>query len=218
MTGRKEEEDVVWMKGQREALVTYTNGWQTPCVKERDWLLYLLAKCDWQNVFEEFTGDDTVLSNLFVCVAQTDYDLLEAFVKTGIDLSMKNHDDWTALFHATLCGSEKSIHLLLDHGADMEGWASGWTPMSIAASRGCDGTVKIFLEYGANCETLSEWGWTPLIYASYCGHKSTVELLLDHGADKDFVARTGKTAANVAYTVEIKELINNHACTLYVLK
>ena len=54
--------------------------------------------------------------------------------------------------------------------------------------------------------------------ASQYGHKEIVQLLLDFNADIDLKDNKGKTAFDLAETEEIREMIQNHVNTSYVLK
>jgi len=56
------------------------------------------------------------------------------------------------------------------------------------------------------------------MFASSCGYKEIVQLLLDHNADINLKTYNGKTALDLAQTKEIKEMIENHVNTSYVLK
>ena len=54
--------------------------------------------------------------------------------------------------------------------------------------------------------------------ASQYGHKEIVQLLLNRGANIDLKNEDGQTALDYAKTDEIKEMIQNHINTSYILK
>ena len=76
----------------------------------------------------------------------------------------------------------------------------------------------MLLEKNANPDLQRNNGWTALMYASYHCHKETVQLLLNHGADVNLKNEEGQTALDLADDEEIKEMIQNHVNTSYVLK
>ena len=78
--------------------------------------------------------------------------------------------------------------------------------------------MQAFLDHGMNIDVKNRNGWTPLMNASYYRHKDIVQLLLDHNADIDLKNNEGETAPDWAKTDEIKEMIQNHVNTSYVLK
>ena len=74
---------------------------------------------------------------------------------------------------------------------------SDYTPLSLAASGGYIGIVKILLAHGAeiNSRTGSKLGISPLMLASMNGHTATVKLLLDMGADINAQIETNRNTA-----------------------
>jgi len=78
--------------------------------------------------------------------------------------------------------------------------------------------LQAFLNQGINIDVKDRNGWTALISASQHGHKQIVQLLLNHNADTDLKNNHGDAALDVTDDEDIKEMIQNHVNTSYVLK
>ena len=68
------------------------------------------------------------------------------------------------------------------------------TPLSWAAGRGHDGTVKILLDCGADTNARDKVQRTPLLWAAHNGHSRILEGLLDAGARIDAMDKYGQNA------------------------
>lgn len=92
----------------------------------------------------------------------------------------------------------QAVEVLIAGNANFEHRnVSDYTPLSLAASGGYIGIVKILLAHGAeiNSRTGSKLGISPLMLASMNGHTSTVKLLLDMGADINAQIETNRNTA-----------------------
>ncbi|KAE8403136.1 ankyrin [Aspergillus pseudonomiae] len=76
---------------------------------------------------------------------------------------------------------------LIAGGSDLEARVepSGYTPLTLAASRGCVDIMEQLLEAGANTEARDSNNWTALFQAVFMGNPRMVKLLLDHKAKPD---------------------------------
>jgi len=91
------------------------------------------------------------------------------------------------------------------------------TALIRASTTGHKGSVQLLLDHNANTDLQNYYGFTALMCASRYDHKEVVQLLLDHNVDTDLKTINGNTALDLA-TEEIKEMIQNHVNTSYVLK
>ena len=94
----------------------------------------------------------------------------------------------------------------------------GWTALIAASSHGLEESVRLLLNHNANVDIQGDYGWTALMRASYFSRKEIVQLLLDHNAGITLKDKNGKTALDLARNKEIKEMIQNHVNTSYILK
>ncbi|MGC2161570.1 MAG: ankyrin repeat domain-containing protein [Silvibacterium sp.] len=77
-----------------------------------------------------------------------------------------------------LSGSEETILLLIEAGADVNATqAGGFTPLHQAAAAGKSGLVKLLLEHGARVDARCDQGKLPGDYARERGHAAAVVLL-----------------------------------------
>jgi ankyrin repeat protein len=115
------------------------------------------------------------------------------------------------LFSSTQVNVNDTIRLLLDAGADVN-IASEWgtTPLMYAESSPAPGRaerVRWLLEAGADPDAQDMGGNTALHFAAKWGYKDVMELLIAHGAALDTENIEGKTALDMAYKDEIREML-----------
>jgi len=90
-----------------------------------------------------------------------------------------------------------AVKRLLADGAPPDspaGCAEVWTPISMAAVRGCTGVVVALIRGGASLAPSPDDGFTPLMAAARGGDVASVRALLGAGADPDLVNWDGRTA------------------------
>ena len=132
--------------------------------------------------------------------------------------------DGDRLSDAFVCAGNKNhtdiLQAFLDHGMNINIKDEyGDTALMCASRFGSEKSVTFLLNQNANPNIQdSDDGNNALIYASYNGYKGIVQLLLNHNVDIDLKTNFGQTALDYAKTEEIKEMIQNHVNTSYVLK
>jgi hypothetical protein len=105
----------------------------------------------------------------------------------------------TPLATAIFWGDTKSIKLLLDAGANVNGTMStGDMPLFVAARRGQTDVVTMLLDAGADLTAADKQGGTPLMHSLDGGRSDVVKLLLDKGADPLARRTDGQTAVTIA--------------------
>jgi ankyrin repeat protein len=109
-------------------------------------------------------------------------------------------DQVLPLMEAVRSGSEDTVKLIIDAGADLDRpERSGKTPLIEAVLGGHDELVRLLLERGAKADRRNaKDGTTALMWAANTGRKSYVELLLKHGANPALKANDGWTADRAA--------------------
>ena len=93
-----------------------------------------------------------------------------------------------------------SVSRLIEEGADMEFIMSGKSAFHLAAEKGDDEMLEMFLQKNPciDVNMKGEDNKTPMMYASQWGHRDTLKLLKKHGAMLDVQDRNGWTALTFA--------------------
>ncbi|XP_063026361.1 ankyrin repeat and SOCS box protein 12 [Melospiza melodia melodia] len=105
----------------------------------------------------------------------------------------------TPLRLAAARGSERSLRLLLQHGALVDSLdVKAQTPLFVAVSNGHGECVRLLLEAGASPAGSAYNNCSPLLLAARDGRAGIVRLLLEHGAEPNARARLPEWAANTA--------------------
>ncbi|GFF61464.1 hypothetical protein IFM62136_05023 [Aspergillus lentulus] len=159
------------------------------------------------------TIDLTVADNgslLTLAAKQGKADLVEEILGQAIYLDSRNEMEWSAIYDNALLeasaeGHERTVQLLLDHGADVD--AQGGSALLAASKEGHCRTVQLLLGYGADINTQSG---SALLEASKEGHYRTVQLLLDHGADVNSQSESALLAASKEGHYRIVQLLLDH--------
>jgi uncharacterized protein len=121
-------------------------------------------------------------------------------------------DGFTPLHIAAFAHNDAAARALLAAGADPNVLATASfatvTPLGTAATFGAVEVALTLLEHGADTEATADHGFTPLQSAAANGSRELVELLLAHGARTDARNERGDSAADLAKTDDLKELLS----------
>lgn len=130
-------------------------------------------------------------------------------------LKMQDEYDNTLIYYAIEENRPDIVKLLIDKGAAVNVQnQKRMSPLYTSALTGNKEIAKLLIEAGANINTKNEGsatntGSTALHAAAQKGNKDIVRLLLENEADRDLKDESRLTAADLAKTQEIKDLINN---------
>ena len=161
---------------------------QNSCDEKRQSLLHFLQNNDCRPKISKCSNNDN-LSKAFICAGQLNHhDILQTLLDFGMNIDIKDNFGNTALIYASQYGHEESVRLLL------------------------------YRNVNVNVNIQNKSGYSALMYASGNRYKNVVQLLLDHNADIDLKCENNKTASDWTNDEEIKEMIQNHVTTSYVLK
>jgi len=131
-----------------------------------------------------------------------------------------NSDDlFKAFIRAAASNHSDVLRAFLDLGINPNVTdRQGTTALMWASRDGHEESTRLLLDYNTNVDIQNDNGWTALMYSSCCGRNKIVELLLSH--DVDILPRdhNGESAFDLFCDEEIKEMIQNHVSTSYVLK
>lgn len=106
----------------------------------------------------------------------------------------------TPLVAASTCGSAEIVTLLLDNGADVNGFGGliFGHALQAASFHGYEQIVKLLIDRGASINDRRSGNDTALMSACEAGHISIVRFLLDKGADMNIIGGGYGTALQAA--------------------
>lgn len=126
-------------------------------------------------------------------------------------------DGSTATMCACIRGFKDIAFLLLDADKDFDAANSkGWTPLMLAADKGCFQIITRLIKMGADVDARStDAKWTALMSASANGFYDIAEVLIAGGADINAQQAGGWTslmiAAQAGHTSLVRLLLQHHA-------
>lgn len=129
---------------------------------------------------------------LFAAIKQHDTARVTALLASGADPNAPQ-TEWPALcpLNAAISelafgGSLDMVRVLIDHGADVNGWngPEDVPPLVLAVSDEQQKAVELLLTRGADPNVCSSEGDSPLRLCARMGHLSMAGLLLDAGANR----------------------------------
>jgi len=124
--------------------------------------------------------------------------VVELFLKNGVDVNYFGTDGKTALFMASKSGCIEVIKVLLNHGVNVNYVPpKGITALIAASANGHAEIVKLLLDNGADVNKISE-DISALYSASHGGHTDVVKMLIDAGADVNYADNKGYTSLTQA--------------------
>jgi ankyrin repeat protein len=110
--------------------------------------------------------------------------VIQVLLEHGVDLTVKDTDEFTTLHIASVGGHVEMVRILLEHGLDATMQTKeGLTSLHMASIAGHVDVARLLLEHGADATAQDKDGWTPLHYASVQGNAEFARLLLDRGAN-----------------------------------
>ncbi len=146
---------------------------------------------------------------LISAVRKHNIELVSDLISKGTDFNEKEMTfKRTGLHEASALGYNDIVSMLLDKGADVNGLASGWTPLMEAAIKGHYETIIILLQNGADVTSKEPIkGRMSHHIMAIKGHSKLIEPLVTNGADLNWVDRDFHTALELAILNKKVEMI-----------
>lgn len=124
--------------------------------------------------------------NFLKAIKEENLEEVKTIISTGIEIDLKDEDNWTPLMHA--CEKNKKteiVSLLLESGANInQKGIHGYSPLLIVCEYNLSPEIlKILIKNKPNINTQDNYGWTALIHASQYTNKEIVEILLTNNID-----------------------------------
>ncbi|XP_058679127.1 B-cell lymphoma 3 protein [Ammospiza caudacuta] len=131
----------------------------------------------------------------------------------AVDLQARDYEGLTPLHVAVASGSRESVLLLLQHGADVDAGdiKSGRSPLLHAVENDSLEMAELLLQHGASVNAQSYAGCTALHAAAGRGLLRLLRLLLRCGADCGLRNLHNDTAAGVAASAQVIDILRGKA-------
>jgi hypothetical protein len=125
------------------------------------------------------------VSPLIFAVRASEHEIARLLLEAGANAGQCDFATGApAIVLAALAGDAAMIQLLLDHGADIDGFGyTGMTALHVTAVQGCAEVARLLLAYGADPLKRDAAGATPAGWAWKCGHDEVLQLL-DQARDR----------------------------------
>ena len=95
-----------------------------------------------------------------------------------VDIGVRDDDGWTALMHAVRGGHDKTVEVLLEHGANVHSESNdGGTALHVAAEYGRTAIAEALLKAGADYEARDALGRTPFYRAFENRNAGVIDVL-----------------------------------------
>jgi len=131
----------------------------------------------------------------------------QVLISAGGSVKAEDHRGATPLHVAASEGAREVTEVLIVAGADLEAVdGAGHTPLYWAVHNGHGVVATALLDAGANVNVPSVAG-TPLLVAVNNGMEHVAVILMEHGADADVTNDQGKTAADLAESKDMTEVL-----------
>ena len=136
-------------------------------------------------------------------------EIIELFMKAGMDVNAKGNYGETALMFASVHNNIELIKFLIKKGANVNAQSNdGYTALMFASSEGFLDVLKLLIENNANVNAQNNDGETALMLTSLNDKFEAAKLLIKRGADVNIKSNTGHTALEYAYlNTQMEELL-----------
>ena len=132
--------------------------------------------------FAAFAADATISDRFYDAIRRDDAAAVQALLKAGASVNVKDNRGGTPLMYAAAVGSESMMRRLIEAGADVNS-KNSFDATALMWCSDSFGTAKLLIEHGADVKSVSKQGHTPIrLAASHAGGLELVKLMLAKGA------------------------------------
>lgn len=142
--------------------------------------------------------------------------MLNTLLALGVDLLIKDENNFTSLHYAASRGHQNTLLLLLHAGAEINALTNDKnTALHLSSLNGHTNCVKALLYYSDHMKVRidrnaqNKYGDTALHLASKWGFCEIIETLLEYGVKVDIRNRAGQTALEFAHNSQLATLLQN---------
>lgn len=142
--------------------------------------------------------------------------MLNLLLALGVDLHIKDENNYTPLHYASSRGQQNTLLLLLHAGADINALTSDKnTALHLSCLNGHGNCVKALLYYSDHLKVridrnaTNKFGDTALHMATKWGFSEIIETLLEYGIRRDIKNRAGHIALDYAHSSRIANHLQN---------
>jgi ankyrin repeat protein len=124
---------------------------------------------------------------------------ISTLIQRGVGVNDLDSRGFSPLYTACAHGHTGIAQLLLENGADVNGYLTNLDPLEAAARHGEAAMISLLVDFGASVEAKERCGGTPpLVAAAENGHLDCLELLLMLGANINAADYERNTALHAA--------------------
>ncbi|TRX71629.1 ankyrin repeat domain-containing protein [Carboxylicivirga sp. M1479] len=125
---------------------------------------------------------------------------VEEAIKQGVDIEVRDQNNYTALMLAAYNGHHHIIKLLLDKGAQIDAKENlNRTALMFASTGPFVQAVELLIQSGAEVNAFDNHeNWTPVMFAAGEGQLEVVKLLIANGADLSMLDTDGESSLDFA--------------------
>lgn len=142
------------------------------------------------------------MANSLIDMYPEDWFMVEALIKAGADVNIKDKDGCSLLHWGVICRDINLVKLLIKYKVDVNiTTKSGSTPLMRTSIDGNKKIVELLIKAGANINLCSFDGYTALMAACEGMHLEIVKILIEMGANINAVSIASAIFDNEQFTV-----------------
>ncbi|XP_039175955.1 CARD- and ANK-domain containing inflammasome adapter protein-like [Crotalus tigris] len=144
-------------------------------------------------------SSESMVSALFKAIGKDLHGIVAALIERGLDINVRNEEQYTPLLLACKTGKIKSAKVLIEKGASLKDKAPNLSsPLHLAVEAGASSIAQMLLQKGIDPNITAQGNQMPLHVAAIYNRGALVDLLIEGGAKIDAVTIDLFTPLHVA--------------------